>query len=265
MTEVPADAHPLPSDAVDIATTVQHLFVHTAWRALYGLGPDASDDRQRRSAAEMIDAIRALDPRPLTEPREPAQRAGVVCRHFTTLSVAMLRDAGVAARARCGFATYFEREKYVDHWVVEWHDGTRWIRTDTQLDQLQREALGTAFDPVDVPADQFRPAGEIWRGVRAGEIDPDTCGIFEFWGAWFVRANVVRDLAALNKVEMLPWDTWGAMEKGSDRLIDDIAALAGSDDLDAIRERYRTDKHVRVPGRVRSYTPAGPRDEAVPV
>ena len=31
------------------------------------------------------------------------------------------------------------------------------------------------------------------------------------YGYWFIAGNLVRDLAALNKVELLPWDDWGAM------------------------------------------------------
>ena len=52
------------------------------------------------------------------------------------------------------------------------------------------------------------------------------------WGAAEIRGNAIRDLASLNKVEMLPWDAWGPMEasyKGEtgpefDRLIDEVAA-----------------------------------------
>ncbi len=31
------------------------------------------------------------------------------------------------------------------------------------------------------------------------------------YGLWFIAGNLVRDFAALSKVEMLPWDVWGAM------------------------------------------------------
>ena len=49
-----------------------------------------------------------------------------VCRHFTLLHVAMLRAHGVAARARCGFGAYFEKGKFVDHWVTEyWNESRR--------------------------------------------------------------------------------------------------------------------------------------------
>jgi hypothetical protein len=53
---------------------------------------------------------------------------------------------------------------------------------------------------------------------------------------------VIRDLAALNKTEMLPWDEWGRMtesyegETGPDydALIDEIAAISAADDASAI-------------------------------
>jgi hypothetical protein len=50
---------------------------------------------------------------------------------------------------------------------------------------------------------------------------------------WFMAASVIRDLAALNKVETLPWDVWSAMPRpgatldGSQRdYFDQLAALA---------------------------------------
>ena len=71
-----------------------------------------------------------------------------------------------------------------------------------------------------------------------------------------MRGNAVRDLAALNKVEMLPWDEWGRMtasyagETGPeyDALISELAAVCAADDRAAIADAVR-------PGRLRS--PAG--------
>src|SRR5437660_2733058 len=137
MTIVPADVPPID----DIRGFVQGCFVHTAWAPLYGVDK-VHDERQTRTVVEMLDAVRAIDARDPLEPREPEQRAGVVCRHFSTLAAALLRRDGVPARARVGFATYFEEGKYVDHWIVEQHDGSRWVQRDFQLDDLQREVIG---------------------------------------------------------------------------------------------------------------------------
>jgi len=44
-------------------------------------------------------------------------------------------------------------------------------------------------------------------------------------GYWWIAANLVRDVAALNNMEMLPWDVWGAMISPDEPLGDDRLAL----------------------------------------
>ncbi|HEX2576770.1 MAG TPA: hypothetical protein VHK88_10510, partial [Aquihabitans sp.] len=58
--------------------------------------------------------------------------------------------------------------------------------------------------------------------------------------------NLLRDLAALNEVEVLPWDEWGPMEasyRGEtddafDRLMDDVAAVCAGDGPTALADAY---------------------------
>ncbi len=258
MTTIPDDLPPIEN----IRVFVQGCFVHTAWAPVYGI-EKVHDERQTRNAVAMLDAVRAIDARPITQAREPEQRAGVVCRHFSTLAAALLRREGVPACARVGFATYFQPGKYVDHWIVEQHDGERWVPRDFQLDDVQMKAIGESFDPDDLPAGVFLGSGEAWRMIRAGEADANDFGIFEFWGSWFVRHNVVRDLAALNKVEMLPWDMWGVMIEGEDdSFVDDLAGVTVDGDLDDARRAYDDDR-VRMAGPVTSFTERGPLEESV--
>ena len=180
------------------------------------------------------------------------------CRHFTTLSCALLRRAGIPARARCGFGMYFEPGKYVDHWVTEyWNEAEhRWVRIDAQLDDVQRAAITPDFDTEDLPPGPFLPAGEAWQQCRTGRAEPADFGIFEFWGLWFVQANVVRELAALNKMELLPWDVWGAMTFQEEpdaavlTLTDTVAGVIAGGDVDAIRTVYEDSDDVRVPDKV---------------
>jgi len=61
------------------------------------------------------------------------------------------------------------------------------------------------------------------------------------YGEWFMAASVIRDLAALNKVETPPWDVWGAMPRagatldGSQRdYFDQLAALAFDPDASTL-------------------------------
>src|SRR5262249_2981221 len=131
-------------------------------------------------------------------------------QHAQLRAVAARRDPGACPmRVR----RLLRAGRYVDHWVTEYWDGAehRWVRIDAPLDALQRAAITPAFDPEDQPPGPFLPGGEAWQQCRRGEADPATFGILDFWGLWFVQANVVRDLAALNKMELLPWDVWGPM------------------------------------------------------
>lgn len=61
------------------------------------------------------------------------------------------------------------------------------------------------FDILDVPRDRFLCAGEAWFSCRSG-ADPAKFGIDHTGvrGLWFVAGDLIRDVAALNKAEMLP-------------------------------------------------------------
>jgi len=71
-------------------------------------------------------------------------------------------------------------------------------------------------------------------------------------GWWFIAGNVVRDIAALNNREMLPWDVWGAMPQPGQEpdaaTFDAWAALTLDPDahFDALRKLYATEA-VHVP------------------
>jgi hypothetical protein len=132
---------------------------------------------------------------------------------------------------------------------------------DAQLDALQCEALKIPFDPLDVPRDQFIVSGRAWQMCRSKQADPDSFGIFDMHGLGFVRGNFVRDVAALNKVELLPWDCWGIIEKPAENDLDDLkfldtlAELTCGDvpDLQAVRTIYETDPRLQVSGTIHSY------------
>jgi hypothetical protein len=254
----------LPGDPLALCGVAQGLIVHEFWAATYGLEipPARLDELETRAVSDMVEVIEGLDPGPLVDARPPERRMVGNCRHFSTLSCALLRRAGIPARARCGFATYFEPERYIDHWIVEYWDSTsdRWRRVDSQIDEAQRGALSLDFDSTDVPSGQFVPGGEAWHLCRAGRADPDRFGILDFWGTWFVRNNVVRDLAALNKMELLPWDGWGLMDRvaelgedATDRVVDEIADATLTDDSAEVRRLYERSDLLRVPAAVTSY------------
>ena len=162
---------------------------------------------------------------------------------------------------------------YEDHWVCEyWHEAAkRWVLVDVQLDDLQCNKLSIPFDPLDVPRDQFIVGGQAWQLCRSGEADPDAFGIHDMHGLWFVRGNLVRRrVAALNKMELLPWDVWGIIEGADEslsvddrRFLDTIANLTCEDlpDGKKVRELYESDGRLHVPPIINSYV-AG---RAVPI
>lgn len=249
----------LPRDVGGLAKIVQGVLIHEHVAPAYGVTLSAEQHAQAhmRSVEKMLDCIARQDSRPLPQARPPAERVVGVCRHFTLLHVAMLRRQGVAARARCGFGAYFEKGKFVDHWVTEYwnEDQQRWVLVDAQLDQRQRELFAIAFDPLDVPRDQFLVAGDAWQLCRDGKADAGAFGILDMHGLWFIAGNVIRDVAALNNHEMLPWDVWGAMTQNDAELdlsfLDQLAAFSHAPDrhFGDLRAAYK-DKRVAVPGTV---------------
>ena len=212
----------LPRDVGALAKIVQGLLIHEHMTEAYGvkLPPQRHAEAHVRPVARMLDTIVATDPRPLSAARTPDNRYVCVCRSFALLMVAILRSQGVPARARCGFGAYFEKGKGYDHWVAEyWNDARkRWVMVDAQIDDRQRKMFNIAIDTLDVQRDQFLVAGDAWRLCRAGKADAKSFGILDMWGYWFIASNIVRDIAALNNREMLPWDVWGIMTQDEAKL-----------------------------------------------
>jgi hypothetical protein len=78
-------------------------------------------------------------------------------------------------------------------------------------------------------------------------------------GLWFIAGNLIRDVAALNNREMLPWDVWGAMPHPDEPLqhdqfefFDRLATLTRVPDasFEELRQLYEEDDRLRVPATV---------------
>lgn len=253
----------LPGATAQLMPVVQGLALHQYLAFAYGHRvPEARlEEAHLRAVEAMLDRILAYDPRPLAAERPVDRRLVGVCHHHVLLLVAMLRAHGVPARARIGFGSYFNPGYFEDHWVCEWWDAgaKRWKLADPQFDQVCIRALSIDHDVLDVPRDRFLTAAEAWMRCRRGEADPGRFGIFQgnLRGLWFIAGDLVRDLAALNKDEMLPWDVWGAMPRPGEKLgrgqlilFDQLAALTADPDVsfDILRRFYAGDDRVRVPG-----------------
>jgi hypothetical protein len=200
----------LPADVAALCRIVQGVLIHSDWIAAYGVSEAEvrTVSRETLPLAARLKQIGEAGAGALTAERRADARAVGTCRDYALMLCGMLRQQGVAARVRCGFAAYFQRP-WEDHWICEyWRDG-RWRQADAQLDKVIAPRLGIAFDLADLPADMFITAGEAWRRCRSGEADPATFGHGEAAsGLWFVRVNVVRDHHSLNDRETSDWDTW---------------------------------------------------------
>jgi hypothetical protein len=245
----------LPADPAELAKVVGGLVVHRDWTWRFGftLPEPRRAEAETRTVAAMLAHLGSLDERP------PPDRLAGTCRDFTVLLCALLRETGTPARARAGFAGYFTEGFHDDHWVVEaWHPTRGWRLIDAQVAGYPPDTYHTgALDPLDVPRDAFLVAGRAWHECRTGTRDPATVGTSAagLTGLWEVQGNVIRDLAALNRVETLPWDNWGLIPTHYDdlgppdlALLDHLATVtAAAGPLPAIQAAYAADARLPPP------------------
>jgi hypothetical protein len=224
-----------------------------------------------RYADHMLERLVELHDVPLGTERLPHQRLVGCCRDFTVLFLAMARHRGVPARARIGFAAYFVADWNVDHEIAEVWDAAeqRWRLVDPELHDGHRDPSdGEVIDPLDVPADRFIVAPRAWMACRSGEEDParfvvaPDLEIPQTRGWPYLVHNLLQDLAALNRQEMVLWDTWGLAECEEltpahldvlDRAAEIMASGAAT--ADELRGLYGH-AELGVPATVTSYSPA---------
>jgi Transglutaminase-like superfamily len=255
----------LPHGIAALAQVTQGLLIHEHLTAAYGvkLTGERRASVHVRPVAGLLERIAAQDSRPLTAAREPAERLPGNCRHFTLLVVSMLRAQGTPARARCGFGGYFGTGMFEDHWVCEYWDESAqcWLLADVQIDEVQAKMFDVGFNLVNVPRDEFMVAADAWRQCQAGEADPASFGFSNVQqaGYWWIAGNLIRDVAALVNMEMLPWDCWGAMPGPAEVIDDELVAFFDrvaelTRDPDAtfaeLTGTYAGDDRLRVPGTV---------------
>ena len=256
---------PLPGDVSELVRIVQGLAIHEYMAGSYSvtIPDDRKSESHIRQFEKMIERLLAIDPRPLTTPRPPENRLVGVCDHFMRLLVAMLRFKGIPARGRYGFGAYFNQGYFEDHSVCEYWNAARsqWVLVDPQFDEVWRTQLKIDHDILDVPRDRLLVAADAWTRCRTGAEDAARFGIIvgDLRGLWFIAGTLVRDLAALNKMEMLQWDVWGSMPTPGQALTGDqleffdrIASLTAAPDasFDELRRLYESDDRLRVPATV---------------
>ncbi|MCY4437141.1 MAG: transglutaminase domain-containing protein [Chloroflexi bacterium] len=218
------------------------------------------EEIKTRHIRRSLEAMLAIDDRPLNVARDESRRLIVDCRHFAALLCAVLRQRGIPARSRWGFATYLEKTHYQNHCLCEYWSAKegRWVLEDPDL-QMQ-----------DVAPEQFITAGRAWQMCRE---DRDNGALFGFGrhprglGLSNVRGILVSDFAALNGFEMLSDDWWGMhlknnkdVTKDDTAVLDRAAILAITEESFAERrELYQNCEALRVPPVIETHAPGSSR------
>jgi hypothetical protein len=262
----------LPTDIEALAAIVQGLLIDKDFIGLYRLeldGPMRLGEVDTRYASDIYRRLFEKDDRPLDTPREPGARFVGSCRDYALLLCSMLRHLNVPARLRFGFATYFSAkpDTYGDHCVCEyWSEAQgRWVVVDANVDPVVKSRLSVTANALDMARDQFVVAADGWRLARDGRVAPGKFGVpgIGIQGLWFIRGSLMRDLAALNKVEMLPWDYWGLADRTpidalADEelpMLDELArVLDAPNDLAQLQSTFARPELV-VPDTIRSFSP----------
>lgn len=254
----------LPKDPAALAKLVQGMVLHGGLTWLYKVQPreeQIDGFRNHRGIEPLLGQIFALNPEPLTQPRTLDQRLIGNCRTFSLLMVSMLRAQGVPARMRVGYATYTAGPGRLDnHFILQYWNGERWVWFDPQMDEAQRQLHKLDFDPADLPAGKFIPAGEAWLRLKDGSLDPASVGLngpkgWEGLGWDMVQMDLIADVWALSKVELItgesnalgrkPHARWTRKEL---KLLDDLAraSAAPSSNLSGLRKRVAAEKGLRI-------------------
>ncbi|KEQ17529.1 transglutaminase-like domain-containing protein [Endozoicomonas numazuensis] len=214
-----AQLNALPDDIEEVCRFTHNLLIHAYWLDKYGCNVGEFtklEEMQIRCAEDILALASSKATGSLSDQRAPEERVVSICRDFSLIVCSVLRAKGIPSRLRCGFATYLTPGCFEDHWVCEYWstDESRWVKVDAQLDPFHCDVLKIDFDTVDVPDSRFLCAGVAWELCRSGKENPEKFGIHDFNGLPFIKGNLIRDLFALSRIEMLAWDTgWGILNE----------------------------------------------------
>ena len=208
----------LPDGLHELIAIIQGQMIHRLAVQQFGvtLTRESRGEQRLRTMQQRLARMMELDPSPLTVERDPKEKQVGMCRDFAVFLVSLLRQKGIPARMRVGFADYSGKESKFkgDHWITEyWNaDQARWVLADPDVGGVP---LGTI--PVkdgcnlhDLQADKdFYVAGSAWKLAREGKVRSD---LFRYSGRWkgfpCIRGNLLHDFQALNGWELALFDYW---------------------------------------------------------
>jgi len=251
--------------------------------AANGIPAERMSEINTRYADAMLARVLERGEPSLARDRVAAERLVGCCRDATVLFLALARHKGIPARARVGFAAYFDPGWLIDHEVAEvWDDQeSRWRLVDPEMNSgWTPEVNGRPVNWLDLTPEQFVTGPHAWRAARDGRSDPDRhvvavdLDIPVLRGWPYLAHNVIHDLVALNKTEMLLWDGWGMMlghgpgpvPEPDAKVLDEVCAVTNdpASGPDVIAKLAGRDG-FRVPATVTRFDPDGGPPQGVDV
>ena len=241
----------VPADVTAICGVVQGLFLKQEERYKYPIVNERLLGTHARQVSAVLDWVMKFKKGGnVVDVREIPDRFLASSSDYANLFVALCREKGIAARKRVGFANGASCD-YAEYW-----DGSAWKQIDPS-GEIEGEIL---------------PAAKAWIACRAGEMcacqfvaDAQTKQLG--WDA--VRNNLILDLAAMNKVELLNWDRYGWMQRPfadfSDKALatmDKAAAALANEDMDAVLAIYEAEEGLQAPHVITCDTPLVPPHKA---
>ena len=267
----------LPADLPTLHRAANQMVFHYGHRDRFsdhGIAEERLGEIDTRYASDMFRLVRGLADLPLGTDRDPAQRMVGCCRDYTLFLVAMARHHGIPARSRVGFASYFSPGWMIDHVVAEILDAGagRWRLVDANLDVGHVDPSdGQVLDVLDVPRDRFLVASDAWRRGRSGAADParfvvsPDLDVPQLRGWPYLLHNLLMDLAALDRWELILWDVWGVGAQADPprdaelARLDELAAdLKSAEPTAGMIERWIAEEEFRIPEVVTAWSPTTP-------
>ena len=251
----------IPTDIEGIVKIVQNTLLHQHWAKQYGieLNDQKISEVYVRPIDDKLKVLSQKDIHTLLEPISYDKKLIGICRDFSVLMSSLFREVGIPARARCGFANYFEEGKYIDHWICEvWNSQeNRWMMVDAQLDFYQQSALEIDFNPLDISLPHFITGDQAWLLCRNNTYNPEVFGIFKWWGYDYLRCNLILDANSLVGMPMQPWDFWEGykslpIEEWTERDYSKMDQLAShmthiDQDFDSFKQYMESNDRIKVP------------------
>jgi hypothetical protein len=243
--------------------------------AEHGVPAERAGEINTRYADAMLALLLERGEPALARDRRPPDQLVGCCRDATVLFLALARRKQIPARARVGFAAYFHPGWLIDHVVAEVWDAAagRWRLVDAEMNSdWTPEVNGRRVDWLDLGDDQFITGPRAWRAARAGGTDPERVAVdpgldVPVLRGWpYLAHNVIHDLAALNKTEMLLWDAWGMqlaigpgpVPAADAAVLDEVCASTADPGMSpAVVAGLGGRDGLRVPQAVTSFDPGG--------